>query len=99
MLQRITEIMRMVLYVTVVAVGRCLNRHRHAKTFLIYTAPPKRILAELEGKQSFGYLLSLFRPQFEEFQVKLGDMHRRQNVGHICFGVGRRVLLCLLCGL
>jgi len=38
---------------------------------------------------------SVFRPHFEEFQVKLGDMHCRQNVGHICFGVGRRVLLLL----
>jgi hypothetical protein len=74
MLQRITEIMRMVFYVTVAAVGRCLNRHLHAKTFLMYTALPKRILKELEleGKQTIFWISSsLFRLQFEEFQVKL----------------------------
>lgn len=38
------------LYVTVAAVGRRLSRHLEAKTFLVCTAPSKRILAELEGK-------------------------------------------------
>jgi hypothetical protein len=68
MLQRITEILQMMLYFSVVAVGRCLNRHHHDKAFLIYTALPKRILVELEGKQSFGCLQVCFVRTLKSFK-------------------------------